>query len=189
MIRLRLEVRFIVRTAILLALTLVMQFAGFPQPITGPAVNAMLILSTIFVGPLGAIIIGCLTPWLAFLRGIMGFAPLIPYIMLANAIYVICFYLVRQAIKKAFGATSQEGFACSLKGFISGGCGVVVGALLKFLVLSLAVRFFIADVKPKIAQAMQLPQLFTALLGGAIALIVATALVRSNALKEWQTKR
>jgi len=185
---LRLEVRFIVRTAILLALTLVMQLAGFPQPITGPAVNAMLILSTIFAGPLGAIIIGCLTPFLAFLRGIMGFAPLIPYIMLANIIYVICFYLVRQAIRKTFGTNSLESFSCSVKGFISGGCGIIVGAYFKFLVLSSAVKFFIADAKPKIAQAMQLPQLFTALLGGAIALIVAAALVRTGALKEWSAK-
>ncbi len=185
----RWEIRFLVRTAILLALTLVIQFAGLPQPFTGPAVNAMLILSTIFVGPFGAIIIGCLTPWLAFLRGIMGFAPLIPYIMVANAVYVIAFYLVRQSLKKVVRIDSEEHFSASINGILSGGAGVITGAVLKFLVLSSAVKFFIADVKPKMAQMMQLPQLITALTGGAIALLVAAALVKSGALKEWQKNR
>lgn len=182
----RLEVRFLVRTAILLALTLAFQFAGLPQPITGPAINAMLILATIFVGPLGAIIIGCLTPWLAFVRGIMGFAPLIPYIMVGNALYVLSFYFLRQSLRKILKNGSSELFGASVNGFISGGAGVLLGAFLKFLMLSSAVKYLIADVKPKIAQAMQLPQLYTALLGGAIALVVAAAIIRSKALKEWK---
>lgn len=182
------NVKFLVRTAILLALTLVIQFAGLPQPFTGPLVNAMLLLATVFVGPIGAIIIGSLTPWLAFVRGIMGFAPLVPYIMVANATYVLFFYIVRKTLTKVLNNGDSELATASIKGIVSSAIGVIVGAFFKFLVLSSAVKFFIPDVKPKIAQTMQLPQLLTALSGGAIALVVAAALIKSRALKEWQGK-
>jgi len=62
------SIRWLTRTAILLAITLAFQMMGFPQMITGPAVNAMLLLSGTYVGALSAVIIGMLTPFIAFIR-------------------------------------------------------------------------------------------------------------------------
>ena len=59
------SVRWLTRTAILLAITLAFQMLGFPQMVTGPAVNAMLLLSGTYVGGIGAVIIGMLTPLIA----------------------------------------------------------------------------------------------------------------------------
>ena len=61
--------------------------------------------------------------------------------------------------------------------------GILLGAILKFAVLSSAVRFFV-QAPPKMVQAMQVPQLITALTGGAIALVVASALKKTGALKK-----
>ncbi|HHY46105.1 MAG TPA: ECF transporter S component [Firmicutes bacterium] len=156
------SLRWLTRTAVLLALTLAFQMLGLPQPVTGPAVNAMLLLSAIFVGALGGAVIGLFTPWIAFIRGILAapLGPMIPFIMIGNAALVLVFSAVRNAGRKALWA---------------GVTGVVAGAVVKFLILSSAVRY-VVEVKPPIARAMQLPQLFTALTGGVIALAVAGAI-------------
>lgn len=180
MILVRLSVKLIARTALLLALTLVIQLGGFPQPITGPGVNLMLILSAVFAGPVAAVIIGCLTPVIAFIRGIMSFAPLVPYIAVANAVYVLAFYFTSYFLQKAFA--KKERALLSI-GFDA--VGILLGAILKFAVLSSAVRFFV-QAPPKMVQAMQVPQLITALTGGAIALVVASALKKTGALKKAQ---
>ena len=152
------SIRWLTRTAILLAITLAFQMLGFPQMVTGPAVNAMLLLSGTYVGGLGAVIIGLLTPWIAFVRGILAppLAPMIPFIMLGNAILVIIYVISRGKLGK---------------GYAGSGVGLIVGAVAKFLVLSTAVRF-IVNVPPPVAKAMQIPQLYTAILGGIIAIIV-----------------
>jgi len=156
------SVRWLTRTAILLAITLAFQMLGFPQMITGPAVNAMLLISGAYVGALGAVIIGLLTPFIAFIRGILAapLAPMIPFIMLGNALLVITYVLCRNKLAK---------------GLAGAGIGLVAGAVIKFVVLSSAVRF-IVSVPPPVAQAMQLPQLYNAILGGIVAVAVEKVL-------------
>jgi len=92
------EFKIFTRTAILLALTLAFQMLKLPQPMTGPAVNAMLFISTAAVGIWGGVIIGALTPWIAFINGILNpvLAPAIPFIMLGNAVLCIVFGLVKK---------------------------------------------------------------------------------------------
>jgi len=84
------SVRFITRTAILLALTVIFQSFRAPQLITGTLVNGMLLISAGYVGMWSGVIIGLFTPVLAFLFGIMKFPPMIPFIMIGNALYVLC---------------------------------------------------------------------------------------------------
>ncbi|HHY98186.1 MAG TPA: ECF transporter S component [Firmicutes bacterium] len=153
---------WLTRTAVLLALTLAFQMMGLPQPVTGPVVNAMLLLSCIFVGPLGGVVVGLFTPWIAFVRGILAppLGPMIPFISLGNAVLVLVFGGIRYAGKKALLASIV---------------GVIAGAVAKFLVLSSAVRM-VVQVPPPVAKAMQTPQLVTALIGGAVALAVAQGL-------------
>lgn len=143
-----LQVRFLTRTALLLALTLVIQMLRLPQPITGTGVNLFLYMAVFLVGITSGSIIGLLTPIIALSLGIMGFAPLIPFIIVGNLSLVIVFGLLKDRNKYL---------------------AVIVAAVVKFIILVAAVNLII-QVPPKAAQMMQLPQLFTALGGGALAL-------------------
>ncbi|MDI9597372.1 MAG: ECF transporter S component [Atribacterota bacterium] len=154
------RIRWISRTAILLAIALVFQMGGFPQFITGPLVNTVLYLATMIVGWQGGILIGIFTPVIAAMRGILPppLAPLIPFIALGNAILVILFFWLKSK-NKIFG--------------------IIIASLVKFLVLVSAVRLLV-QVPPAIAQMMSFPQLVTALAGGFIALIIINIFKRAN---------
>ncbi len=157
---------FLTRTAILLALTLVVQMMGLPQYATGPLVNTMLYMAAVFVGICAGVAIGVITPVVAFWRGILPapLGPMIPFIAIGNAVLVIIFGLLEP------------------RGRLAAILGVLVASVAKFLVLSSAVRF-VVEVKPAIATMMQMPQLFTALAGGAIALVASEILLRTRAVK------
>lgn len=162
------NVKFVTRTAILLALTLAFQMLKLPQPFTGPAVNTMLFVSTAVVGIGGGITIGALTPWIALINGILNpvLAPAIPFIMIGNGVLVTLFGLLKRT--NIYLA-------------------IVAAALFKYIVLSTAVRFVI-NVPPPVAKALQIPQLYTALTGGVIALIVIKVLEKPLGIKETKEK-
>ena len=63
--------RWLTRTAILLAVALVFQLGGFPQPISGPVINLVLYLAALINGILSGVIIGLFTPFVASLTGIL----------------------------------------------------------------------------------------------------------------------
>jgi len=150
------KIKLITRTGILLAVALVVQMGGFPQPITGPLINTVLYLAALLVGSWGGIIIGVCTPVIAFMRGILPapLGPMIPFIALGNGVLVIVFSLLKGK-NKIFG--------------------IIIASLAKYLILFTAVSY-IVDVPDKIAQIMSLPQLFTALSGGVIAMLAYKAL-------------
>jgi len=149
---------------VLLALTLTVQFLGLPQWFTGPLVNAFLLLASSLVGMGSGVVIGLLTPWIALLRGILPppLAPVVPFIMLGNALLVIIFSLITRKREVLW----LNVLALSLAAFG------------KYLLLSQAVRCLV-EVPPRVAQAMQIPQLLTALAGGAIALLVGGAVKKA----------
>lgn len=160
------SVLFLTRAAVLLALTLAVQMIGMPQYATGPLVNAMLYIAATFIGIWGGVAVGVITPVVAFWRGILPppLGPMIPFIAVGNAVLVI-----------VFGLLERQGRLAAI-------AGVVAASVAKFLVLSSAVRF-VVQVKPAIAKMMQTPQLLTALAGGALALIISEALLRTGAVK------
>jgi hypothetical protein len=157
------NVLFITRTAILMALTLAIQMMGMPQYVTGPLVNTMLYVAAVFVGIWGGVAIGLITPVVAFWRGILPppLGPMIPFIALGNVILVIVYGLLEKRNKYV---------------------AVVAASIIKYLVLAGAVRLIVA-VPPKIAQMMQVPQLITALAGGAIAILLSEILIRRGLLE------
>ena len=164
--------RFWTRTAILLAVALAFQMGGFPQPVTGPAVNAVLLIAVGLIGPLAAVIIGVFTPIIAFIRGILPppLGPMIPAIVFGNALYAIIFFFISWSSKRTKSATVK------IKVFsVSTILAVTGGALAKFFILAWAVNFMV-QVPDPIAQMMSLPQLYTALAGGGIALLILKAL-------------
>lgn len=147
------------RTAFLLALAAICPLLGLPQFITGVAVNVVLYISTFLVGPIGGIIIGCLIPWVAALRGILP-PPLViaaPFIMLGNIALVLVFHYFRYRIPLV---------------------GIIGAALVKFAIIILGARVIIPQfihvapgVAAKVAAILGIAQIFTALAAGFLALI------------------
>jgi hypothetical protein len=150
------------KTGVLLALTLAFQIwlQPYAQPVVGPLVNMMLIITVLLVGTIPAIVIGCLTPLVAFLVGIMPLMPVVPFIMVGNAVMVLLFSLTRSKLTD-YGA-------------------LALGAYGKFAFLAFSVRYllilFVPQVPPRLVAALSLPQLYTALIGGLIAIILAKRL-------------
>jgi thiamine transporter ThiT len=150
-------VKWITKTAILLALLIVIQLFRMPQLITGVIVNFILLLAFVQVDVFSGIIIGLISPVVAFLLGILAapLAPMIPFIMLGNAVYVAIFAMIRTRKPNWWKAS----------------IGVIMGASVKFTLLTLAVRYLV-NAPPKIAQAMSIPQLYTALTGGVVIILL-----------------
>ncbi|MFW5789891.1 MAG: ECF transporter S component [Bacillota bacterium] len=164
--------KFWTRTAILLAAALAFQMGGLPQPVTGPAINAILLIAVGLIGPVAAVIIGAFTPIIAFIRGILPppLGPLIPAIVFGNALYSIIFFFISWSSKRTRPATAE------LKVFsVPTILAVIAGGLVKFFILAWTVNFMVQVPEP-VAQMMSLPQLYTALAGGGIALLILKAL-------------
>lgn len=125
------------------------------QWLTGPFVNALLILTCVLVGPMEAVILGLIPSTVALSSGLLPLplAPMIPFIVISNAIFVAVFHYLN---KKSFGL------------------GVIAGAFLKYVFLFafatlLAQQFFNATLLPKVVGIMSWPQFATALIGGIFA--------------------
>ncbi|WP_350343913.1 ECF transporter S component [Proteinivorax tanatarense] len=162
----QLNTNYLVKTALLLALALVFQigFSQFAQPAVGPLVNMTLFLAAITVGTMSGILVGSLTPLIAFMLGIMPLFPLVVFIIVGNIILVTLFSIVQKAIKIDRHIIKQA-------------IGVLCGAIVKFAFLAISVRyfvtFFIEEVPPHLIEMLTFPQLYTALVGGALALLLA----------------
>lgn len=168
------KVRWLTRTAVLIALLITLQwstagtqvFAG--QYITGSLVNCVLAVAVLFGGISCGIVVAVLSPFFAFLLGIgPKLFPIIPCIALGNVVFVLALSLL------ARGKLWRRIFA------------VVAGAAAKFLTLYLAVvRVFIpvfgSSLKAPQVQTFTAmfswPQLVTALVGGSLAMLLLPVL-------------
>ena len=175
------KIRWITETAVMLALLVALQALtkGFGQLVTGSCVNAVLAVS-VLVGGLGCGITVALTsPVLAFLLGIAPQILTVPAIMVGNSVYVVLLHyladpagknLVRQAA--AWGIAAVGKFATLYLLVAKLICGVLAGSLIASGVM-----------KPPMVQALpatfSFPQLFTALIGGAIALVIVPLLKKA----------
>jgi hypothetical protein len=162
---------FIARLAILIAFTLVIQMAGLPQPVTGPLVNAMLIITTVVLGSIAGVALGCATPVVALLRGQLPavLAPMVPFIAVANALLVIVFH-------SFFVRKSREWHVYA---------GIIAAAIVKYLFLMLSAQVILPvvfgyDIPSAFIIAMSTPQLITALVGGLFAVAFIKLLQRSG---------
>lgn len=125
------------------------------QSITGPIVNAVLFITTAVLGVKYGIFAGLLPSVISLFTGLLPLVlwPMIPFIIIGNAILVLLFHSLRQ---KNYWL------------------GVSVSSAMKFLFLLGAsrtvIQFFIKQpIASKISAMMSLPQFFTALAGGVIA--------------------
>ena len=127
------------------------------QNITGPLVNFLLFTSVILMGPFEAVLIGIIPSAVALSSGLLPLplAPMVPFIMISNALLVAVFYYTKN------------------KGFIT---AVIFAALLKFLFLHSIVTFLMSTMLQeklvaKLAIMMSWPQFITAVAGGLLAFI------------------
>ena len=126
------------------------------QFITGPIINATLFLGAAILGTGNAILIGLVPSVVALSSGLLPIplAPMVPFIMISNALLIIVFNLTRK---------------------IHFGSAAIVASLAKYLFLYITATFIIKTILPNnfaikaMATMMAWPQLVTALIGSVIA--------------------
>jgi len=140
------------------------------QWLTGPIINAILILVLFLVGVRSALVVALIPSLMALSGGLLPavLAPVVPFIMISNAIFVL-------SIDRIYDWSKNMNRGYWL--------GVIAGASLKFIFLyfsvSLISRLLIKqELAVKVAQMMSWPQLATAILGGVIAFAVLKWLKR-----------
>ena len=175
------KIRWITETAIMLALLVTLQALTKPlgQLVTGSCVNTILAVSAL-VGGLGCgLTVAVSSPILAFLLGIAPQILTVPAIMAGNAVFVLLLSLL----------ADKNG-----KNLVKQGIAWVVSAAAKFVTLYVIVVKIICGVmassllasgtlKEPMLKALPAtfswPQLFTALIGGAIALLIVPVLKKA----------
>jgi len=155
---------------LLSSLSIVIPFFFHIQWITGPIINAILILTIMLLGIREGVIVALVPSLIALSRGLLPaiLAPAVPFIMFSNILFIIAIDYVYNGIKK-----DNVGYWL----------GVFFGSLLKFLFLYFSVNLVTEilikkDLGIKIAQMMSWPQFITAMIGGVIAWIVLKWLKR-----------
>lgn len=140
------------------------------QWLTGPIINAIFLIVLFLSGIKEAMLVALIPSLMALSGGLlpMVLAPIIPFIMVSNIIYIYAMHITNNRIGN------------NTKAFI---IGVVIASSVKFLFLfsttSIMTKLIMKQaLVAKVAQMMSWPQLFTALAGGVIAFIVLKWLKR-----------
>lgn len=83
---------------LLLGVSIVAPLLRLPQLVTGSIVNATLLVAAVVLGPRAAISIGMLPSLFAAMSGQLPppLVPLVPLIVVGNALFVLVFHLVRR---------------------------------------------------------------------------------------------
>lgn len=172
------KLRWITETAIMLALLVTLQALtkGFGQLVTGSCVNAVLAVA-VLVGGMGCgVTVALISPILAYLLGIAPQILTVPAIMAGNTVYVVLLSLIagkssknvlRQVIAWVVAAAAK--FAALYGIVVLLICGVLSEALLAAGTLK-------EPMLKALPATFSWPQLFTALIGGAVALLIVPIL-------------
>ena len=182
------KIRWITETAVMLALLICLQWVGSfipvqmtKQLVTGTCVNAVLAITVLFVGMSSGITVAVISPVCAFLFGIAPNFITVAPIMVGNVCFVVLLKLIvgktfkpiwRQPLALAAAAVTKFGVLYIL--VVKVICGVASGSLLGKKLGDIVV---LAPPMLKMLPAMfTWPQLITALIGGAVALLIVPAL-------------
>ena len=160
----------LVKTAILIALLLVCQYVGFFGGVKPVIVNFILAFSAFYLELKYSIFVAALSPILAFFLGFGGLPlglnmlfPLIPAIMIANAVLVVsCSMFYHKSEKLVMRLV-----------------GCTIGSFFKFIVLWISVAvllpYFVALPHEKLSKIIMLfsfPQFVFAIIGSVFALLL-----------------
>lgn len=177
------KILWITETAIMLALLVTLQAVTKPlgQLVTGSCVNAVLAISVLLVGLSSGISIALVSPLCAYLFGIAPNLVTVLPIMVGNVCFVILLRLIAGATNKphlrqliALLAAAGAKFAVLYFLVVKVICGIASGALLGKKLGDVVV---LAPPMLKMLPTMFVwPQLFTALIGGFVALLITPVL-------------
>ena len=171
------KLRWITETAIMLALLVSLQALtkGFGQLVTGSCVNAILAIAVLVGGLSSGITVALISPVLAFLLGIAPQILTVPAIMVGNTVYVVLLYVIagkaNSIVRKviAWVAAAAAKFAALYAIVV----GLICGVLSENLLASGALKEPMLKALPA---TFSWPQLITALIGGAVALVIVPVL-------------
>ena len=171
------KLRWITETAIMLALLVSLQALtkGFGQFVTGSCVNAILTITVLVAGLGSGLTVALISPVLAFLLGIAPQILTVPAIMVGNTVYVVLLYLlagksdniIRKVIAWLVAAAAK--FAALYAIVVGLICGVLAEGLLAAGTLK-------EPMLKALPATFSWPQLVTALIGGAVALLIVPVL-------------
>ena len=176
----RKNIRWLTETAVMLALLVALQALTKPlgQIVTGSCVNAVLAIAVLLVGMGSGIAIALCSPICAFLLGIApNFVTVLP-IIAGNVCFVVLLRIItgkalwRQAASLLVAAGVKFGVLYLL--VVKVICGFASGALLGKKIGSVVV--LAPPMLKKLPAMFTWPQLFTALIGGAVALLIVPIL-------------
>ena len=165
------KIRWITETAIMLALLVTLQALTKPagQLVTGSCVNAVLAVATLVGGLACGLTVALISPVLAFLLGIAPQILTVPAIMAGNCVYVVLLSLLcgKDLVKRiaAWLIAAVAKFAVLYLIVVKIICGVMAPALLAAGTLK-------QPMLKALPATFSWPQLFTALIGGAVALVI-----------------
>ena len=138
------------------------------QPITGPLVNAALFLSVALLGVQAAVLVELIPSVIALSTGLLPavLASMVPFIMLGNILLILVFHWIKDL--NVWGGILLASMLKFL--FLWGSSFIVVDLLLK------------KEVASNVVAILSWPQLWTALVGGLIAVL---GLRGMRKLKSW----
>ena len=172
------KIRWITETAIMLALLVTLQALTKPagQLVTGSCVNTVLAVAAL-VGGLGSgLTIALISPVLAFLLGIAPQILTVPAIMAGNSIFVVLLSLLADKSGKNIAKQVIAWIAAAVAKFVvlyAIVVGLICGLLSESLLASGALK---APMLKALPATFSWPQLITALIGGAVALVIVPVL-------------
>ena len=171
------KIRFITVTAVMLALLVSLQALTKPmgQLVTGSCVNAILAISVLVGGLSCGLTVALISPVLAFLLGIAPQILTVPAIMVGNAVYVVLLFVIagksNHIVRKVFAwvVAAAAKFAALYAIVVGLICGVLADGLMAAGTLK-------EPMLKALPATFSWPQLFTALIGGAVALMIVPVL-------------
>lgn len=172
------KIRWITETAVLLAMLIVLQAVtkSFGQFVTGSCVNAVLAIAVLFAGMGSGVTIAIVSPVLAFLLGIAPQAVTVPAIMAGNTVFVVLLRLIAGGKGGAWWRWAAAWLTAAAAKF------AVLYVLVVKIICGIAAAPLLAAGTLKEPMLKMLPtmfawpQLVTALIGGAVALIIVPVL-------------
>lgn len=177
------KIRWITETAIMLALLVTLQALtkGFGQFVTGSCVNAVLAVAALVGGLSCGLTVALISPVLAFLLGIAPQIITVPAIMVGNTVFVLLLHFLADKTGKNIGKQIVAWLAAAVAKFaalyllvVQVICGLASGALLG---QKLGENVLLAPpMLEKLPAIFTWPQLITALIGGAVALLIVPVL-------------
>ena len=172
------KIQRLAETAVLLALLVTLQALTKPmgQLVTGSCVNAVLAVTVLVAGLYSGITVAVISPILAYLLGIAPQILTVPAIMVGNTVYVVLLFciagkesknIVRRVVAWVVAAVAKFAALYAIVVWLI--CGVFSESLLASGALK-------APMLKALPATFSWPQLFTALIGGAAALLMVPVL-------------